>query len=53
MVIIGIISIAVYNFTGAYITKLYDPLVRALLNITKTSIIWIIGIVITILDYNK
>jgi hypothetical protein len=53
LVIIGIISIAVFNFTGAFITKLYDPLTRALLNVTKTTVIWIIGIIVAIAATTK
>ena len=56
MIISGIIFIGAYNFCGVSITKIYDALTRSLLNITKTSLIWIIGIAITIIanspDYN-
>jgi hypothetical protein len=48
MVILGLICLAVYNFNGLKITKMFDALTRSLLNITKTSVIWVVGIVITI-----
>lgn len=48
MVILGLTSLAVYNFNGLKITKMFDALTRSLLNITKTSVIWIVGIIITL-----
>lgn len=48
LVISGILTIAVYNFGGVSITKMFDALTRSLLNVTKTAAIWIIGIVITL-----
>lgn len=48
LVISGILGIAVFNFGGASVTKIYDALTRSLLNVTKTSVIWIIGIIITL-----
>lgn len=46
--VLGLTSLAVYNFNGLKITKMFDALTRSLLNITKTSVIWIVGIVITL-----
>lgn len=48
LVLSGILGIAFFNFGGASVTKIYDALTRSLLNVTKTSIIWIIGIIITV-----
>lgn len=48
MVVLGLSSLAVYNFNGLKITKMFDALTRSLLNITKTSVIWVVGIIITI-----
>lgn len=48
LVVIGIATISAYNLNGVRITKLFDALTRSLLNITKTSVIWIIGIIITV-----
>ncbi len=49
LVILGILTIAVYNLNGLRITKFFDALTRALLNVTKTSIVWAFGITITLL----
>lgn len=48
LVFIGILTISAYNLNGVRITKLFDAMTRSLLNITKTSIIWIVGIIITL-----
>ena len=37
-----------YNLNGVRITKLFDALTRSLLNITRTSFIWIFGIIVTL-----
>jgi hypothetical protein len=49
MIVLGLISIGIYNLNGLRITKLFDALTRSLLNVTKTSVIWIIGILITLI----
>lgn len=46
--VVGIVTISAYNLNGVRITKLIDALTRSLLNITKTGVIWIVGIVITV-----
>jgi hypothetical protein len=48
LVVIGIATISLYNLNGVRITKLFDALTRSLLNITKTSVIWIVGIIVTV-----
>lgn len=48
MLIGGILTIAVYNLNGVRITKIFDALTRALLNVTKTSVVWVGGIIVTI-----
>jgi hypothetical protein len=48
MIVLGLSSLAVYNFNGLKITKMFDALTRSLLNITKTSVIWVVGIIITL-----
>lgn len=45
----GLGLLAVYNLNGLRITKMFDALTRSLLNITKTSVVWIVGILITII----
>lgn len=49
MVILGIITISVYNLNGLRITKLLDALTRSLLNVTKTGFVWAVGIIITLI----
>ena len=48
LVVVGIITISAYNLNGVRITKLIDALTRSLLNITKTGIIWAVGIIVTV-----
>lgn len=48
LVIVGIATISAYNLNGVRITKLFDALTRSLLNITKTSVIWLVGIIVTL-----
>ncbi len=49
MIVLGLSSLAIYNLNGLKITKMFDALTRSLLNITKTSVIWVVGITITIM----
>ena len=44
---VGVVTVGAYNLNGVRITKMIDALTRSLLNITKTSIIWVAGIIIT------
>lgn len=53
LVISGILIIAVYNFGGVTITKMFDALTRSLLNVTKTAAIWVVGIIITLFATTK
>lgn len=48
LIILGILTISMFNFGGVTITKLFDALTRSLLNVTKTAFVWLVGIVITI-----
>lgn len=48
MTIVTVISIAVFNLIGLTIIKYINALARALLNLTKTAFIWVIGIVVTL-----
>ena len=45
--VVGVITVGAYNLNGVRITKMIDALTRSLLNITKTSIIWMAGIILT------
>ncbi len=46
--VFGIATISAFNLNGVRITKLFDALTRSLLNITKTGVIWAVGIIITV-----
>lgn len=48
LVVSGILSMSVYDFSGVTITKMFDALTRSLLSLAKTAGIWAIGIVVTI-----
>lgn len=52
LVICGIFAIGVFNLNGLRITKMFDALTRSLLGITKTALVWIIGIIITLIAKN-
>ena len=49
LVVVGVLTVSAYNLNGVRITKMIDALTRSLLNITKTSIIWIVGIIVSFL----
>jgi hypothetical protein len=53
LVLFGLLTLGVFNLNGVKITKLFDALTRSLLGITKTSIVWIIGVIITAIDKNN
>ena len=38
--------LAVYNFTGVTITKKVNSLTRSVLDVTRTLVIWIFGLLI-------
>lgn len=48
LVIAGVVSNAIYNFYGVTITQTMDSLTRSLLNVCRTALIWVVGIIITI-----
>ncbi len=48
LVIAGLVSNAFYNFYGVSITQTMDSLTRSLLNVCRTALIWIAGIVISL-----
>ena len=43
-----VVSIAFFNVVGLTITKHINALARAILNMTKTSLVWVVGIVVTV-----
>jgi len=49
LIVGGAAATGIYNLNGLRITKMFCALTRALMNIAKTSLIWIVGISITLL----
>jgi hypothetical protein len=49
LMLLGFITLAIYNLNGVRITKLFDALTRSLLNISKTATVWVLGILLTLL----
>ena len=47
LVFVAIISTSFYNLNGVRIVKLFDSLTRSLLNITRTTVIWVLSIIET------
>jgi hypothetical protein len=48
MVPLGIIAVGSFNINGLSITKYINALARSLLNMTKTVVIWGVGIIVTL-----
>lgn len=47
-VILGIFSIATFNICGVTVTKYINALARSIGDVTRTVIVWAIGIIITV-----
>jgi hypothetical protein len=47
-VILGVFSIATFNVTGVTVTKYINALARSICDVTRTVIVWIVGIIITL-----
>lgn len=48
LVILGLVSNAFYNYYGVRITQTMDSLTRSLLNVCRTAVIWVVGIMISL-----
>lgn len=48
MVPLGIVAVGSFNINGLSITKHVNALARSLLNMTKTVVIWGIGLIVTL-----
>ena len=48
MTILTVLSISFFNLIGLTIIKYINALARALLNLTKTALIWTLGIIVTV-----
>lgn len=47
LVITGTLSCTVSNASGVAITKYFDGLTRVLMSMSKTALVWIIGLIVT------
>ncbi len=47
-VILGIFSIATFNICGVTVTKYINALARSIGDVTRTVLVWAIGIIITL-----
>ncbi len=48
MTLVTVLGIGFFNLIGLTITKYINALARAILNLTKTALVWIIGIIVTV-----
>jgi presenilin-like A22 family membrane protease len=42
-----VISMTIYNSTGVYVTKKLTSLARSVCDVSRTLIIWIVGVILT------
>jgi Mg2+/citrate symporter len=54
MILLGLtlaagLLIGVFILNGIKITKMFDGLTKSIINITKTTMVWAIGIIITLI----
>lgn len=47
LVITGTLACTVSNASGVAITKYFDGLTRCLMSMSKTALVWIIGLIVT------
>jgi hypothetical protein len=47
-VILGIFSIATFNIAGVSVTKYINALARSIGNVTRTILVWGVGIIVTV-----
>ena len=45
---LGILSIATFNITGVTVTKYINALARSICDVTRTILVWIAGIIVTL-----
>jgi hypothetical protein len=46
-VLIVVLSMAIYNTVGVTIAKYMNSLTRAICDVTRTVIVWVVGIIVT------
>ena len=47
-IILGVFSIATFNVTGVTVTKYINALARSICDVTRTVIVWIVGILVSV-----
>lgn len=47
-VILGVFSIATFNVTGVTVTKYINAVARSICDVTRTILVWILGIIVTV-----
>lgn len=47
-VILGVFSIATFNITGVTVTKYINAVARSIGDVTRTVLVWIVGIIVTV-----
>ena len=45
---LGVLSIATFNITGVNVTKHINSLARSICDVTRTVLVWIVGIIVTV-----
>jgi hypothetical protein len=45
---LGVLSIATFNITGVTVTKYINALARSICDVTRTILVWIVGIIVTV-----
>jgi len=48
MIVLGIFTIAVFNVCGVNVTKHISSLTRSIADVSRTLLVWIISIIITV-----
>jgi hypothetical protein len=47
-IILGVLSIAAFNVCGSTVTKYINALARSLVDVTRTIVIWLVSIIVTV-----
>lgn len=47
-VVLGVFSIMIFNVSGVTVTKYISALTRSICDVTRTLLIWVVGIVVTV-----
>lgn len=47
LVLLGVFTIAVFNICGVSVTKYISSVARSVVDVTRTVIVWLVGLIIT------